>query len=119
MPSLYELSSLFDQAPEMPPMLPRRKGIPGQENPRKGSSLTSVTASARREMSMLDRLLSLIQRLWSPFSQASLNTVKAQRPNPFSSLKVGKKVTVIAAVDSGNISFFKFGQGVFEEWPML
>ncbi|KAG1824181.1 tRNA-splicing endonuclease subunit sen54 N-term-domain-containing protein [Suillus variegatus] len=41
------------------------------------------------------------------------------RPHPFAALKAGKKNIVIAAVDSGNISFFRFSQGAFEEWPTL
>jgi tRNA-splicing endonuclease subunit Sen54 len=33
-------------------------------------------------------------------------------------LKQGKKMIVVAAVDAGNISFYRFGQGAFEEWTM-
>jgi tRNA-splicing endonuclease subunit Sen54 len=33
-------------------------------------------------------------------------------------LKAGKKNVVIAAVDAGSVSFFRFGQGAFEELPM-
>jgi len=34
-------------------------------------------------------------------------------------LKAGKKNVVVAAVDAGSISFFRFGQGAFEELPMI
>lgn len=34
------------------------------------------------------------------------------------SLKTGRKMVVVAAVDAGMTSFFRFGQGVFTEWPM-
>jgi tRNA-splicing endonuclease subunit Sen54 len=34
-------------------------------------------------------------------------------------LKAGKKIIVIAVVDTGSISFFRFGQGEFAEWPMV
>jgi tRNA-splicing endonuclease subunit Sen54 len=34
-------------------------------------------------------------------------------------LKAGKKAVVIAVVDVGNITFFRFCQGAFAEWPMI
>jgi tRNA-splicing endonuclease subunit Sen54 len=34
-------------------------------------------------------------------------------------LRQGNKSVVIAVVDAGTMSFFKFGQGAFEEWPMV
>jgi tRNA-splicing endonuclease subunit Sen54 len=43
----------------------------------------------------------------------------AQRPNPFMALKAGRKLVVIAVVDVGSISFFRFGEGAFTEWPMI
>jgi tRNA-splicing endonuclease subunit Sen54 len=33
-------------------------------------------------------------------------------------LRQGNKSVVIAVVDAGPVSFFKFGQGTFEDWPM-
>jgi len=33
-------------------------------------------------------------------------------------LKSGKKQVVVAAVDAGSISFYRFVQGAFEELPM-
>jgi tRNA-splicing endonuclease subunit Sen54 len=33
-------------------------------------------------------------------------------------LRQGNKSVVIAVVDAGTVSFFRFGQGAFEEWPM-
>jgi tRNA-splicing endonuclease subunit Sen54 len=41
-----------------------------------------------------------------------------RKPNPFVLLKSGKKNVVVAAVDAGSISFYRFGQGGFEELPM-
>jgi tRNA-splicing endonuclease subunit Sen54 len=38
--------------------------------------------------------------------------------NPFTALKAGKKMIVIAVVDSGNVGFFRFSEGAFGEWPM-
>jgi len=34
-------------------------------------------------------------------------------------LRQGKKVVVIAVVDAGSVSFFRLGEGVFAEWPMM
>ena len=42
-----------------------------------------------------------------------------RKPNPFVALKTGKKIIVIAVVDAGSTSFFRFGQGEFTEWPMV
>jgi tRNA-splicing endonuclease subunit Sen54 len=33
-------------------------------------------------------------------------------------LRQGKKIVIVAAVDAGIVSFFRFGEGAFEEWPM-
>ncbi|KAK0476599.1 tRNA-splicing endonuclease subunit sen54 N-term-domain-containing protein [Armillaria novae-zelandiae] len=75
MPSLQELTDLFDISPEVPIPLPKRP--PPDPGP------------------------------------------PARRPNPFVALRAGKKTVVIAAVDSGNISFFRFMQGAFMDWPMV
>jgi len=48
-----------------------------------------------------------------------LHPTLVRRPNPFMALKAGKKIVVIAVVDAGSISFFRFGQGAFTEWPMV
>jgi tRNA-splicing endonuclease subunit Sen54 len=39
--------------------------------------------------------------------------------NPFMALRQGNKAVVIAVADAGTVSFFRFGQGAFEEWPMV
>jgi tRNA-splicing endonuclease subunit Sen54 len=64
-------------------------------------------------------LLHFIQKRLFPSLQAKFGAAAKPRQNPFASLKMGKKIIVIAAIDSGNVSFFRFGQGGFEEWPML
>jgi tRNA-splicing endonuclease subunit Sen54 len=55
-----------------------------------------------------------------PFYSASPSTSKhlPAKINPFMALRQGNKSVVIAAVDAGTVSFFRFGQGTFEEWPM-
>ncbi|KZT40786.1 hypothetical protein SISSUDRAFT_1126978 [Sistotremastrum suecicum HHB10207 ss-3] len=40
-------------------------------------------------------------------------------PHPFAVLKAGRKLVVIAVVDSGNIGFYRFSEGVFDEMPMM
>jgi tRNA-splicing endonuclease subunit Sen54 len=60
-----------------------------------------------------------IQRLfYAKLDHSSSRSSTIVKPNPFVALKTGKKAIIIAAVDMGNISFFKFGQGEFSEWPM-
>jgi tRNA-splicing endonuclease subunit Sen54 len=54
---------------------------------------------------------------WKSPNQKTVSA-PTNRPNPFAVLKVGKKAAIVAVVDSGSISFFKFGQGVFPDWPM-
>jgi len=34
-------------------------------------------------------------------------------------IKAGKKTVVVAVVDAGSTSFFRFGQGAFEEWAIF
>ena len=41
------------------------------------------------------------------------------KPHPMQVLKTGRKMVVIAAVDAGTVSFFRFGQGGFDEMPMV
>ncbi|KAG6820394.1 hypothetical protein H0H93_001164 [Arthromyces matolae] len=122
MPTLQELTSLFDILPELPPPLPRiRRPLsttgPISEAPQ---ARTLASASSRSAPATLVQNLTLIQRVYSwVFSSPSQLTQPVRRPHPFMALKSGKKHIVIAAVDSGNISFFRFGQGDFTEWPMV
>ncbi|KAI9568560.1 tRNA-splicing endonuclease subunit sen54 N-term-domain-containing protein [Boletus coccyginus] len=143
MPSLQELTALFHVLPEMPLPAPRKRGVltstkqPGDSQP---ADLRAATpkivpqeVSARRItpsqptpnwsstlgtfFRCLPPFLSSFHRVPSP--QRTKPTFTPPKPNPFLALKTGKKTIVIAAVDAGSISFFKFGQGVFEEWPMI
>ena len=52
--------------------------------------------------------------------RAQVVTASSQqrKVNPFAVLKAGKKMVVVAVVDAGMISFFRFGQGAFEDFPM-
>ena len=143
MPSLQELTALFGVLPEMPLPPPRKRGISaptkqsGDARPTDVCPTTPKTVPQEASPSRITpsqpppswtlalwtffhRLLSFLPFFrTAPSPQRTKPTFTPPKPNPFLALKTGKKVIVIAAVDSGSISFFKFGQGVFEEWPMI
>lgn len=107
MPTLRELDDLFGELPELPPPLPR------QRHPQQG---------AQPARNQLPPAPPTPTTLWSWISSWVLPETPSpppRRPNPFAALKAGKRIVVIAAVDAGNISFFRFGQGGFEDWPMM
>jgi hypothetical protein len=59
--------------------------------------------------------------LWPFHKQTAQQPVKPipeRRPHPMAAIKQGRKVAIIAVVDAGSPSFFRFGQGEFAEWPM-
>lgn len=60
----------------------------------------------------------MISWLWTNPQKTQVGKAQGHPSNPFPSLKTGKKMVVVAVVDAGTISFFRFGQGVFTEWPM-
>lgn len=60
--------------------------------------------------------------LWPFRKQTARRSAKPtpeRRPHPMAAIKQGKKVAIIAVVDAGSPSFFRFGQGEFAEWPMV
>ncbi|EMD40128.1 hypothetical protein CERSUDRAFT_63612 [Gelatoporia subvermispora B] len=124
-PTLDELATLFNVLPELPPPLPRRRQpfTPGASKaPAKAPQATAEPAQPdppSRETTCWRRPFlwasSLITRT-PPSDKAQRQT---PRTNPFLALKSGNKMVVIAAVDAGTTTFFRFGQGVFKEWPML
>lgn len=125
-PSLYELSALFEALPEMPLPPPRKRGI--QASGKKATNATAPTVPPLLHITTPISPPSFLQRLLSYFSLGSHATSTSpstpqnppsHRPNPFLHLKAGKKSVVVAAVDSGSISFFRFGEGAFDDWPML
>ncbi|KAG9315968.1 tRNA-splicing endonuclease subunit sen54 N-term-domain-containing protein [Chiua virens] len=142
-PPLQELTALFDVLPEMPLPPPRKRGIstptkqPGglqqpdvhpttimtpvheEDPPAKKTLSRSPPSSFAGSTKVFQRLLSFSPLFrTTPPPQKTKPTFMAPKPNPFLALKTGKKTIVIAAVDAGSISFFRFGQGCFEEWPM-
>ncbi|GLB39037.1 putative tRNA-splicing endonuclease subunit sen54 N-term [Lyophyllum shimeji] len=144
MPTLQELTDLFDVLPELPPPLPRRRqplltqartasqaaaSAPlSSDEPTASSSApvaksisTAPPAPAPPAATYQAPKPTLIQRLfpWAFPSQPIQPVEPVRRPHPFMALKAGKKLIVIAVVDAGSISFFRFGQGEFTEWPMV
>ncbi|KIY72793.1 hypothetical protein CYLTODRAFT_486032 [Cylindrobasidium torrendii FP15055 ss-10] len=89
MPTLQELTALFDIAP--PSEIPPPK-IPPKLRP-------------------APKFQWFKPQTW--FAKPSLPP-----RNPFVGLRAGKKTAVIAVVDTGNVGFFRFMQGAFEEVEM-
>ena len=128
MPSLAELAALFGVLPEIPPPMPRARQKPpttsgGEKSQIKamGNDLQSRTPDTGNAV-----LASPTSTWWFPFwpfhRQTTRQPVKPnpeRRPHPMAALKQGKKVAIIAVVEAGSPSFFRFGQGEFLEWPMV
>ncbi|THH30528.1 hypothetical protein EUX98_g3655 [Antrodiella citrinella] len=121
MPTLSELTDLFDILPELPTPVPRRR-IPYAEQkntaaphvPTQPTATDPTTTPSNPSPSLVHRLF-----WWAlPTPPPVTSAVPIRRPNPFAILKQGKKMVVVAAVDAGAISFFSFRQGGFEEFPM-
>lgn len=117
MPTLTELESLLDVAPYAPPIRPRQK-----QQPR--DSLSDLKNSKTREeaahpaRSLHDQEPAFIRLLRWLGILASNKGLPPKRQNPMQALKAGKRIIVVAVVDVGMISFYRFGQGAFHEWPM-
>ena len=111
MPTLQELTNLFDVLPEasLPPPRPRRQ-LPGAPTP---LPLPPEIPSQNSQPTLIRKLFPSI------FFSTPPTEPKERKPNPFVALKTGKKVIIIAVVDAGNTSFFRFDQGEFTEWPMV
>ncbi|CCL99722.1 uncharacterized protein FIBRA_01744 [Fibroporia radiculosa] len=112
-PSLVELTALFGILPELPPPIPRKRLSYAQQK----SAATTMPPQAPLPVSNLTLAQKLFQWAFTPPSPQ--NPQPPRGTNPFIALKTGKKMVVIAAVDAGMISFFRFGEGVFTEWPMV
>ncbi|EGO19318.1 hypothetical protein SERLADRAFT_479745 [Serpula lacrymans var. lacrymans S7.9] len=118
MPSLHELTALFDVLPETPPPLPRQRGVPSAKPPNINAPASNSPLAPTLQPPSLSLRRMFRWMLPSTPAPPSVST-QQQKPNPFAALKAGKRSAVIAAVDAGNISFFRFSQGAFEEWPMI
>lgn len=118
MPTIAELTDLFGDLPELPPPVPRKRVSFAQQKLAAASQPPPLRSPTHPEPES-SPVRRAIAWLWSPFG-AEKKAGRPPRPtNPFPSLKTGSKMVVIAAVDAGTISFFRFGPGVFTEWPMV
>jgi tRNA-splicing endonuclease subunit Sen54 len=128
LPTLQDLAALFDVLPEMPIPPPRRRNPqtlgpgsavqPGPDSQPVSNAAQSTISTPPNPASFIWRLLQWVfPSKRDDLTSTSKNTIV--KPNPFVILKNGKKFAVVAAVDMGNISFFKFGQGDFSEYPIL
>ncbi|KAI0696426.1 tRNA-splicing endonuclease subunit sen54 N-term-domain-containing protein [Cytidiella melzeri] len=112
-PSLSELHDLFDVLPELPPPAPRRRTLVPDK-----PALSSLSGPSHVPVVQPSFYLRLLSWIWPTTSTPQPPKPLARRPNPFAVMKAGKKMVVVAAVDAGMISFFRFGQGAFEDFPM-
>ena len=128
MPTLAELSRLFSEVPYLPDPVPRRRTPFVAAGPIKpahvqpAASTTPGTVSTEQRTHWSQRMVDLIRCcctfLFGHRIKEATSPSPARKVNPFAVLKAGKKLVVIAAVDAGNISFFRFGEGAFEDFPM-
>ncbi|KAF8310978.1 hypothetical protein DL93DRAFT_2061606 [Clavulina sp. PMI_390] len=113
MPSLHELTSLFATLPRTAPPLPKKRLLPTTPN-------TSLTDS-KRTVSAPSPTTSL--RAFSTWlfgiNRKATGSWTQPKPNPFASIRAGNKNVILGVVDAGNVSFFRFGEGCFDEWPMI
>ncbi|TRM61122.1 tRNA-splicing endonuclease subunit sen54 N-term-domain-containing protein [Schizophyllum amplum] len=123
MPSLQEFADMFDLLPELPPPLPRKKNFlpPPGEKPAPGQKINRALPNAPKharppQEQKTQPPSSFLERVF-PWAFPA-RPLPGPRINPFMALRAGKRMIIIAAVDSGNISFYRFMQGSFVDWPM-
>ncbi|KAH9971908.1 hypothetical protein BGW80DRAFT_1317147 [Lactifluus volemus] len=117
MPTLAELTHMYEGLPVTPPPLPRKRDRPsGKTISAPPKHHPTDKNDARHRPPFLTRLLS-----YFPFYSAPVAPPESapMRINPFMALRQGNKTIIIAVVDAGIVSFFRFGQGAFEERPMV
>ena len=64
----------------------------------------------------IERIWSRVRRVWN---RKQIHGHLAKPVNPFFALKSGKRNVVLAVVDAGTTTMFRFIDGRFEEWPMV
>ncbi|KAG2109209.1 tRNA-splicing endonuclease subunit sen54 N-term-domain-containing protein [Suillus cothurnatus] len=86
-PSLYELTELFNVLPEIPPPLPRKRGAPSVVQSSPATIAPPIHTSTFRHIFS-----------WLLPSSMPQHVSSQPRPHPFAALKAGKKNIVIAAM---------------------
>ena len=126
MPSLVELTALFDALPEIPPPLPRvRQKLPANKSQEKAAGKNAQPMTLKTGKVAIPSTPPTSTSWfpgWSFYKWIARQPVKVaseRPPHPMAAIKQGKKVAIIAVVDAGSPSFFRFGQGEFSEWPMV
>lgn len=133
MPTLQELTDLFEVLPEVAVPPPRqRRHLPGapdnqqpasteqtnaSETPPALLAISNLTASRTQDTVPSSLLYKLFP--WAFSLQPVVSESLMRKVNPFVALKAGKKTIIVAVVDAGSTSFFRFSQGAFTEWPMI
>ncbi|KAI0051423.1 hypothetical protein FA95DRAFT_1587186 [Auriscalpium vulgare] len=119
-PTIHELSDLYAELPTLPRPLPRRRNLQpvtaSTRDPPKAVVTTQKQPPAPWQ-SLFARLFSL-SFLGHATPPQSADAPPERKVNPFMALRQGHKTAVIAAVDASVVSFFRLGEGSFEEWPM-
>ncbi|KAF5368371.1 hypothetical protein D9758_002466 [Tetrapyrgos nigripes] len=132
MPSLYELTSLYASAPLLPPPEPRKRNPPQLQGVSYKKTQVQAQAQAERKVPVAPRTktessgffpsLAILRWITSWFRPWSTKEDQPKQPeprrlNPFMVLRAGKKTAIVAAVDAGNVNFYRFAMGAFEEGP--
>ncbi|KAJ3798299.1 tRNA-splicing endonuclease subunit sen54 N-term-domain-containing protein [Lentinula aff. detonsa] len=131
MPSLRELTAIYDQAPELPPPQrrvrnpPQIQGVSYKKSTGTSDSNILVDSQAKppdhsttlpSQSSTMPSFLSGLPS-WLYPRTAPPPPKPERKPNPFAVLRQGKKTAIIATVDAGTINIFRFAQGAFEAGP--
>jgi tRNA-splicing endonuclease subunit Sen54 len=126
MPSLVELTALFDALPEIPPPMPRvRQKLPPNSGGDKSQEKTTGKSAQSKNPDTREKVTMESSSSWFPgwpfkrrITKQPIKATPERRPHPMAAIKQGKKMAIIAVVEAGSPSFFRFGQGEFSEWPI-
>ncbi|TFY64850.1 hypothetical protein EVG20_g5811 [Dentipellis fragilis] len=129
MPTLAEFTDLFGNLPTVPPPLPRQRNRlqnksaapPTTPQIQEGATTSKPEPAPPSQPTWLARLAAYIPFLHcgkASQTPPAKNKPGERRVNPFMALRQGNKIVIVAAVDAGVASFFRFGEGSFDEWPM-
>ena len=118
LPKIEQFSKIFDELPESTPPLSRRQKLIKEQEEKKNKNI--VNEKSEKPMTLMEKLKTWFRS--SSISRQKKEELKIQKRDPrvmFPALKYGKKVIIMAIVDSGTTSWIQFGQGHFNEFPLL